>query len=76
MVLLNLRYFNIIKNFFIFFLLNKWKVFFEAITFELKKNDIIDCVCTSCDVMCVNAKLGPVDIVISRKEIPTNYEFS
>ena len=26
--------------------------------------------------MCVNAKLGPVDIVISRKEMPTNYEFS
>ena len=53
-----------------------YKVFFEAITFKLKKQEIVDCICSSCNVQCLTAVLGPIEIVIARADMPHNLDYS
>lgn len=49
---------------------------FEGITFVLKERDIIDCVVYQCQPECLYAKLGPVEIVVPRDDMPNQYEYS
>lgn len=38
----------------------KCVVTFEAFTFQLRENDIVDCEVTKCEAECLYAKLGPI----------------
>ncbi|CAK72357.1 unnamed protein product (macronuclear) [Paramecium tetraurelia] len=49
---------------------------FEAIVFKVQEKEIVDVEVIKCEAQAVYAKLGPIDFIIPRDKLPTNYTFS
>ena len=52
-----------------------FRVYFEALVFRIKKSEFIDCIAEKCDAECIYTRIGPIQVLISREHIPSNYEF-
>ena len=52
------------------------KVLYTALLFRPFKNEVIDAVVTSAsDETCINLRMGPIKVIVSRNQIPVDYQF-
>ncbi|KAM3140808.1 hypothetical protein pb186bvf_007035 [Paramecium bursaria] len=52
-----------------------FRVTFEAITFQMKQNDIVDCEVIECKPECLICKLGPIQIIVPKQKMPQNLTY-